>query len=259
MTRPRVPSRAVAGPGWLIVLTLTSGPARPRGTPQEIDFNRDIRPILSENCFACHGQDASHRKADLRLDVREAAIEAGAIVPGDAEASALVERIMSEEPSERMPPPKSHRVLTAGPEGDAEAVDRRGGEVPGALGVRRARAARAAGGDAAAAGCAMPIDRFVLAKLEADGPAAVARGRPGHADPPPVARPARPAADGRGGRGVRRRSRPEGLREPGRAPAREPALRRAPGPRLARRGPLRRHERLLHRRRPAHAGSGATG
>ena len=81
--------------------------------PPEIDFNRDIRPILSENCFACHGRDATHRKADLRLDVRDSALEAGAIVPGDTEGSTLVERVMSAEPSERMPPPKSHRVLTA--------------------------------------------------------------------------------------------------------------------------------------------------
>src|SRR4051794_15706124 len=94
-----------------LALTVLAGRGAPGASPKAIDFNRDVRPILSENCFACHGQDASHRKADLRLDVREAAVEAEAIVPGDVEASLLVERIMSDEPSEQMPPPKSNRVL----------------------------------------------------------------------------------------------------------------------------------------------------
>src|SRR5207248_2268616 len=99
-------------PVLTLTLTVLAGRVVCAASPQAVDFNRDVRPILAENCFACHGQDASHRKADLRLDVREAAIEYGAIEPGDVEASTLVERIMSEEPSERMPPPKSNRVLS---------------------------------------------------------------------------------------------------------------------------------------------------
>ena len=55
-----------------------------------IDYNRDIRPILAENCFACHGPDSAARKADLRLDRREVAVEAGAIVPGKPDESELV-------------------------------------------------------------------------------------------------------------------------------------------------------------------------
>ncbi len=79
----------------------------------ELSFNRDIRPILSENCFYCHGQDGNKRKADLRLDERAAAVEAKAFVPGDAAASELVKRIFSSDPDEQMPPPDSHRHLSA--------------------------------------------------------------------------------------------------------------------------------------------------
>jgi hypothetical protein len=75
-------------------------------------YNRDIRPIFAENCFACHGPDKPARKADLRLDVREDAIKAGAIVPGKAERSTLVARIFATTGSELMPPPKSHKKLT---------------------------------------------------------------------------------------------------------------------------------------------------
>ncbi len=77
-----------------------------------LDFNRDIRPILAENCFYCHGQDANKRQADLRLDVRESAIAAKAIVPRDLAASELAKRIHSTDPDQQMPPPKSNRRLT---------------------------------------------------------------------------------------------------------------------------------------------------
>ncbi len=66
-------------------------------------FNRDIRPLLSEYCYACHGPDENHREADLRLDQRDAAIEYGAIVPGEPDKSILLYRMQSEDPSIRMP------------------------------------------------------------------------------------------------------------------------------------------------------------
>jgi hypothetical protein len=78
-----------------------------------IDFNRDIRPILAENCFSCHGQDGSKRKAGLRLDEQASAIETGAVVPKDPAASELVKRIHSSDPGALMPPPKSNRRLNA--------------------------------------------------------------------------------------------------------------------------------------------------
>jgi hypothetical protein len=92
---------------WSVALWTAPG----RGA-ERIDFNREIRPILSENCFYCHGQDANKRQADLELHVRQSAIDAGAITPHDAESSALVARIFADDPDEQMPPPKSNRRLS---------------------------------------------------------------------------------------------------------------------------------------------------
>jgi hypothetical protein len=78
----------------------------------EVSFNRDIRPILSDNCFYCHGNDPSHRKAELRLDRREEALAKKAFIPGTPDSSALIERILTGDPDEVMPPPDSHKRLT---------------------------------------------------------------------------------------------------------------------------------------------------
>jgi hypothetical protein len=82
-----------------------------------IDFNRQIRPILSDKCFRCHGPDAGQRQAGLRLDRPESALhelESGvtAIVPRDPARSEMVRRILSDDAAERMPPPKSQKSLT---------------------------------------------------------------------------------------------------------------------------------------------------
>jgi hypothetical protein len=80
---------------------------------EPIGFNAEIRPILSEHCFQCHGTDAAARAADLRLDDRAAAIAQGAIVPGDARSSPLLVRVRSADPADVMPPPSAHRPLDA--------------------------------------------------------------------------------------------------------------------------------------------------
>ena len=81
----------------------------------EIDFNRDIRPILSSACFSCHGPDDDSREADLRLDTHDGALadlgDYAAIVPGNAEESEAMRRILSEDPDERMPPAEGHEPL----------------------------------------------------------------------------------------------------------------------------------------------------
>src|SRR5215470_7028315 len=86
--------------------------ASPAVETNQIQFNRDIRPILSENCYACHGPDKNQRKAKLRLDVREVALEKEAIVPGKPEKSKIVQHIFSSDPEEIMPPPKTQKTLT---------------------------------------------------------------------------------------------------------------------------------------------------
>lgn len=78
----------------------------------EIDFNADIRPILSDRCFACHGPDAEHRKGDLRLDV-ESAAKVAAIVPESSADSELVTRITSDDADIKMPPPDSGKKLSS--------------------------------------------------------------------------------------------------------------------------------------------------
>ncbi|NRB28746.1 MAG: DUF1549 domain-containing protein, partial [Roseibacillus sp.] len=78
-----------------------------------LSYNRDIRPILAENCFACHGPDKSARKAKLRLDLRENALTKEAFVPGDPDDSELVFRINADDEEDLMPPPDSHRSLTS--------------------------------------------------------------------------------------------------------------------------------------------------
>src|SRR2546423_8127244 len=86
--------------------------------PKAIDFDRDVRPILSNTCFTCHGPDDQKRKAKLRLDLREAALKpaksgALAIVPGKTNESELVKRItLPENDDDHMPPPDSKKHLT---------------------------------------------------------------------------------------------------------------------------------------------------
>ncbi len=116
-----------------VALTFLACPARAVGRP---DFNRDIRPILSDNCFACHGPDTQKIKGGLRLDLRESALrpaksELPAIVPGKPAESELVRRIRTADPDDLMPPPESHKVLTPAQRDLLEAWIRDGAEYQG--------------------------------------------------------------------------------------------------------------------------------
>jgi len=140
----------------------------PLNAAEPVDFNRDIRPILSENCFYCHGQDAAKRQADLRLDVREGAVESGAVVPGEPGASTLMERVHSSDPDILMPPPDSNRQLSAVQKQLLERWIAEGGVYePHWAFVAPVRPPLPE--VAQESWPRNPIDRFVLAKIEAAG------------------------------------------------------------------------------------------
>ncbi|MFO1043425.1 MAG: DUF1553 domain-containing protein [Planctomycetaceae bacterium] len=133
-----------------------------------IVYNRDIRPILADNCFACHGPDSASRKGDLRLDRPDAAASMKAIIAGKPGESGVIHRIMSKDPEEVMPPPATKKVLTARQKELLHKWIATGAEYqphwsfippvrPAVPKVKNAQWVR------------NPIDAFVLAKLEAAG------------------------------------------------------------------------------------------
>jgi mono/diheme cytochrome c family protein len=141
------------------------GPAKSKSA---IEYNRDIRPILAENCFACHGPDSASRKADLRLDRRDAAVQAGAIAPGDVEQSELLHRIFSSDRDEVMPPPAIKKNLTAAQKDLLKQWIVSGAEYqPHWSLIAPTRPAPPTVKHEARV--KNPIDRFVLSKLEARG------------------------------------------------------------------------------------------
>ncbi len=96
-----------------ISLILSSHTRLSAKQPERPSYNQHIRPILADFCFPVHGPDASHRQADLRLDLRPSAVDQGAIVPGKASDSSLCDRILhSESNTQHMPPPSTRKQLT---------------------------------------------------------------------------------------------------------------------------------------------------
>ncbi len=112
-------SLAVLFCGWTFclfgILASAGVPALHVPSDEVVKFNRDVRPILSDKCYACHGFDPNHRQADLRLDIPPESAEAWdgwVIVPGAPEQSAFFERIVSDDPDVQMPPAETHKHLT---------------------------------------------------------------------------------------------------------------------------------------------------
>jgi hypothetical protein len=160
-------------PSWRFTLLLLLGVGRGLAAPSEVRFNRDVRPILSNHCFACHGPDEKKREAKLRLDERENAITerdgVRAIVPGRPDESELLVRILTHDPDEVMPPPKSKKPAVT-PE--QVAILRKWIEQGAKYEAHWAflpldRAAPPVVQDAAWA--RNPIDQFILARLDQEG------------------------------------------------------------------------------------------
>ena len=131
-----------------------------------VSFNRDIRPILSQYCFACHGPDRLKAESDLRLDTREGAL--AAIVPGKPAESELIRRLTTSKASSKMPPRKTGKTLEARQVSLLRTWIEQGApwESPWALTTPKKPALPAVRN---AAWVRQPLDRFVLARLEAEG------------------------------------------------------------------------------------------
>ena len=160
-----------------IAVSTTLGLAEKKATPpavtSRVDFTRQIRPLLSDRCFRCHGPDASRRKAKLRLDVREGAfkkLDAGwaVVKPGDPSKSELVRRITTDDTDDMMPPPEAKLSLTD----DEKALLTRwvaeGAEYRPHWSLAPV-AARALPLRAGTGGPSNPIDAFVRQRLEQEG------------------------------------------------------------------------------------------
>ncbi|WP_165229150.1 PSD1 and planctomycete cytochrome C domain-containing protein [Aquisphaera insulae] len=133
-----------------------------------VQFNRDIRPILSENCYSCHGPDKNRRKAKLRLDERDSAVALKAIVPGKADESEAISRIFSDDAEAVMPPPSSHKSLTPAQKQAFKAWVAQGAEYQAHWAyVRPERPPVPAVRDASRV--RNPIDTFIQAVLESKG------------------------------------------------------------------------------------------
>ncbi|HEY7115118.1 MAG TPA: DUF1549 domain-containing protein, partial [Tepidisphaeraceae bacterium] len=157
-------------PHWLILsILLVTLSAR---ADDKVNFSRDIHPILTENCFACHGFDDKARKAKLRLDIKEGAYKEhdgkAAIVPGKPEESEAIRRILTNDPDDHMPPPDSGKKLTPK---QIELIKKwiaQGADYTGHWSFQPVIATPVPEVKNAA-WCRNEIDRFVLKKLESNG------------------------------------------------------------------------------------------
>ncbi|MBV8880839.1 MAG: DUF1549 domain-containing protein, partial [Planctomycetaceae bacterium] len=171
--KTRVPLRTLIAAA-LLLPGVAAQEARPRvEVPDRVEFNRDIRPLLSENCLKCHGPDSRSRKANLRLDTRDGAFsefDKGrfAVVPGNLEKSELWKRIVTSDRDDLMPPAKSGKKLTKPQIETFKRWIQQGAVWQGHWAFLPPRKPAVPGTRTAGWGRSA-IDAFVLARLEAEG------------------------------------------------------------------------------------------
>jgi hypothetical protein len=140
----------------------------------EVGFNRDIRPIMSDTCFRCHGPDKNARMADLRLDIREEALKpAGSgktpIVPGKPDESEIVKRVFSEDPIQIMPPEFAHKTLTPAQKQTIRQWVAEGARYEGHWSFQPVKRPEIPEPSSAGAPVRNPIDAFIQARLAREG------------------------------------------------------------------------------------------
>ena len=174
---PRIATLAIIAMAWALICGIAGGAraedVAPADHKKSVSFTRDIRPILADKCFKCHGPDAGERKGKLRLDNAKdatslAASGSAAIVPGKLDDSELYQRIISADGEERMPPPKTGKTLSSAEIAKLKIWIEEGAKYQGHWAFSSPQRP-ALPPVKNAAWCRTPIDRFVLARLEAEG------------------------------------------------------------------------------------------
>ena len=149
---------------WQSACALTSA-ATGAAPPEKISFNTHVRPILSNNCFFCHGPDEKHREAKLRLDVRENAVADlggyAAIAPGKPDASEIIKRITTDDEDDLMPPVKSKKQITMAQKETLRRWIEQGAEYERHWSFEPPKRVT----PPAVAGASHPVDRFIQAQL----------------------------------------------------------------------------------------------
>src|SRR5215472_17337587 len=154
--------------GWALALAIAAS------AHGEIRFNRDIRPIMAETCFRCHGPDKNSRMAGMRLDIRDEALKPTKsgitpIVPGDPDHSEIIARVFAANPARIMPPNYAHKELTAAQKDTIRRWVAEGAKYEGHWAYQPVKRPAVPEIDKPAAPIRNPIDNFIQARLAREG------------------------------------------------------------------------------------------